>query len=172
MATEQEVTPLGQNVDKAVWDFAITVREHTDVDAIGHKKWNHCDVCLIARHRMENAIRARINEPRPEDPSVVSVKRFAIEHLRNYVVLLASKRVNRADAAASLEAFIEGALRDPNRTSEHSAVRAIMDTSPDNLLKLERMSNTVYVLLGHRDPDKLAAWINRAHRIANEAAQL
>lgn len=57
------------------------------------------------------------------------------------------------------------------RTSKHS-LDWLMDTTPENLLKLERLSNTVYVLLGHRDPDKLAVWINRAHRIANEAASL
>lgn len=52
-------------------------------------------------------------------------------------------------------------VAEPDRTAEHISGS-----------KQQKLSRTVYTLLGFNDPDRVAAWINRAHRIANEAAQL
>jgi hypothetical protein len=101
---QQEQTDLGEDVERAIAEFWLNCQQHGDPRKLA---MIDCGPCKIALGILENAIRARIEQPGPVDPEAVTVKRFEVNHLRNYVVLLASKRVNRADAAASLEAWID-----------------------------------------------------------------
>lgn len=140
MATEQEATPLGARVERTLIELIEAGLRHGPAEKLAIADCDSCQQALaIARSR----IRERMAEPKPEPPPEF---------------IVAESFVDRHD--------IHHRIGEPlPRTSKHS-LDWLMDTSPENLLKLERLSNTVYVLLGHRDPDKLAAWINQAHAAA------